>query len=107
MLIRTESALEVFKISIQIIIVLSILTLVFFTFAVTLAIKAQKRKTQTGLEGMIGEIGETLSDLNPEGQIRIHGEIWNAVSYDNQIIEKNSKVQVLEVHNLKLIVKKI
>jgi membrane-bound serine protease (ClpP class) len=56
---------------------------------------------------MIGEIGETLSDLNPEGQIRIHGEIWNAVSYDNQIIEKNSKVQVLEVHNLKLIVKKI
>jgi membrane-bound serine protease (ClpP class) len=107
MLIRTESALEVFKVSIQIIIVLSILTLVFFTFAVGLGIKAQKRKTQTGLEGMIGEIGETLSDLNPEGQIRIHGEIWNAVSYDNQIIEKNSKVQVLEVHNLKLIVKKI
>lgn len=107
MLIKTESALEVFKISTQIIIVLAVLTFLFFSFAIGLALKAQRRKTQTGLEGMIGEIGVTITELNPEGQIRIHGEIWSAFSVDNQKIDVNTKVEVLEVQNLKLKVKQI
>lgn len=107
MLIRTESALEVFKVSYQVIIVLAILTFLFFSFAIGLGLKAQRKKTQTGLEGMIGEIGEVISELNPEGQIRVHGEIWNAVSIDNQRIEIGSKVEVVDYHNLQLKVKKI
>ena len=107
MLIRTESALEVFKISYYIIIVLAVLTFLFFSFAIGFGIKAQRRKTQTGIEGMVGEIGEAITDLNPEGQIRVHGEIWSAIAIDEQKIEENSKVEVVEVHNLKLKVKKI
>lgn len=107
MLIRTESALEVFKISYHIIIVLAILTFLFFSFAIGLGLKAQKRKATTGIEGMIGEIGNTITDLNPEGQVSVHGEIWTAFSIDNQLIEANSKVEVVEVQNLKLKVKKI
>ncbi len=107
MLIRTESALEVFKVSYQIIIVLAVLTFLFFTFAIGLGLKAQKKKTQTGLEGMIGEIGYAITDLNPEGQVSVHGEIWNAFTLDNQTIEANSKIVVIEVQNLKLKVKKL
>jgi membrane-bound serine protease (ClpP class) len=107
MLIRTESALEVFKISYQIIIVLAVLTFLFFSFAIGLGIKAQKRKAATGIEGMIGEIGEAITDLNPEGQVRVHGEIWTAIAINNQKIEANSKVEVIEVQNLKLKVKKL
>ena len=107
MLIRTESALEVFKISYHIIIVLAILTFLFFSFAIGLGLKAQKRKATTGIEGMIGEIGNAITDLNPEGQVSVHGEIWTAFSIDNQLIEANSKVEVVEVQNLKLKVKKI
>jgi membrane-bound serine protease (ClpP class) len=107
MLIRTESALEVFKISYHIIIVLAILTFLFFSFAIGLGLKAQKRKATTGIEGMIGEIGNAITDLNPEGQVSVHGEIWTAISIDNQPIEANSKVEVVEVQNLKLKVKKI
>lgn len=107
MLIKTESALEVFKVSYQVIIVLSILTFLFFSFAIGLGLKAQKRKTKTGIEGMVGEIGETISELNPEGQIRIHGEIWNAVSSTNEKIDVNQKVEVVGYQNLKLIVKKV
>jgi len=107
MLIRTESALEVFKISYHIIIVLAILTFLFFSFAIGLGLKAQKRKATTGIEGMIGEIGNAITDLNPEGQVSVHGEIWTAISIDNQLIEANSKVEVVEVQNLKLKVKKI
>lgn len=107
MLIKMESALEVFKVSYQIVIVLAVLTFLFFSFAIGLGLKAQKRKTQTGLEGMIGEIGETITELNPEGQIRVHGEIWNAVSFDNQKIDNHTRVEVIDFHNLKLKVKKI
>ncbi len=107
MLIKTESALEVFKVSYQIIIVLAILTFLFFSFAIGLGLKAQKRKTQTGLEGMIGEIGETITELNPEGQIRVHGEIWNAVSINDDKIDAHTKVEVIDFQNLKLKVRKI
>lgn len=106
MLIKTESALEVFKVSYQVIIVLSILTFLFFSFAIGLGLKAQKRKTKTGIEGMVGEIGETISELNPEGQIKIHGEIWNAITSTKEKIDANQKVEVVGYENLKLIVKK-
>ncbi len=107
MLIKTESALEVFKVSYQIIIVLAILTFLFFSFAIGLGLRAQKKKTQTGLEGMIGEIGEAITELNPYGQIKVHGEIWNAISIDNRIIEPSTKVEVVDFQNLTLKVRKI
>ncbi len=106
MLIKTDSALEVFKISTQIIIVLGILTFLFFTFAIGLGIKAQKRKTKTGLEGMVGERGKVITELNPEGQVTVHGEIWNAFT-ENESIKEGEHVEVVDVINLKLKVKKI
>jgi len=106
MLINTESTLEVFKISWQVILVTVILTATFFIFAIGLGIKAQRRKPTTGIEGIIGEIGETISNLEPEGQIRIHGELWNAESLDGSI-SKGTKVKVSQVSNLKLMVRKI
>ncbi|MBU2470859.1 MAG: nodulation protein NfeD, partial [Bacteroidetes bacterium] len=74
MLIDTESTLEVIEISWQVILVTVILTAAFFIFAIGFGIKAQSRKPTTGIEGIIGEIGETISNLEPEGQIRVHGE---------------------------------
>lgn len=106
MLIKTDSALEVFKISTQIIVVLGILTFLFFTFAIGFGIKAQKRKTKTGIEGMIGERGKAITDLNPEGQISVHGEIWNAFT-ENETIKEGENVEVVDAIDLKLKVKKI
>jgi membrane-bound serine protease (ClpP class) len=105
MLIDMESTLEVFRISWQVILVFVILTAGFFIFAIGFAIKAQTRKPVTGIEGMTGEIGEAITDLSPEGQIRVHGEIWNAECQDGLII-KGTKVEVIQVSNLKLIVRK-
>ena len=105
MLIDTESTLEVIKISWQIILVIVIFTSAFFIFAIGFGIKAQSRKPTTGIEGIIGEIGETISNLEPEGQIRVHGELWNAESLDGAI-NKGIKVKVTQVSNLKLMVRK-
>jgi membrane-bound serine protease (ClpP class) len=106
MLIDTESTLEAIKISWHVILVIVILTTAFFLFAIGFGIRAQTRKPTTGTDGIIDEIGEAISDLNPEGQIRIHGELWNAESLDGFISEK-TKVRVTRVSNLKLIVKKL
>ncbi|MCC7178960.1 MAG: nodulation protein NfeD [Acidobacteria bacterium] len=47
-----------------------------------LALRAQRVPTTTGAEGLIGERGQALSTLGPAepGQVRVHGEIWRAVS---------------------------
>lgn len=106
MLIDTESTLEVIEISWQVILVAVMLTTAFFLFAITFGIKAQKRKPTTGIEGLVDEIGEAITDLNPEGQVLVHGEYWNSESLDG-FISKGTKVKVTKVSNLKLMVRKI
>lgn len=106
MLIDAESTLEVVRISWQVILVIIIFTTAFFIFAIGFGIKAQRRKPVTGVEGIIGEIGETISNLEPEGQIRVHGEHWNAESLDG-FISQGEKVKVARISNLKLMVNKM
>ena len=47
-----------------------------------LAMQAQRQAAVTGMEGLAGERGQSLTVLEPgsPGQIRVHGEIWRAVS---------------------------
>lgn len=107
MLIETESALEVMKISWQVIVFIVLLTVAFFAFAIGMAVKAQRRKPTTGSEGMIGESGQALTDLQPSGQIMVHGELWNAESVDGSLITKGTRVEVTRISNLRLFVRKI
>jgi len=105
MLIEPDSTLEVIQISWQVILVFVILTVAFFVFAIGFGIKAQRRKPATGMEGMIGEVGETITSLEPEGQVMVHGEFWAAESLEGPV-SKGTKVTVIEVSNLKLMVRK-
>lgn len=106
MLINEESALEAMRISIEIIILFVVLTVLFFLFAITLGIKAQRKKVSTGEEGLMGEKGIALSDLDPEGDIRVHGEIWKAENPERNI-KTGDPVVVIGIENLKLKVKKV
>lgn len=105
MLIEPDSTLEVIQISWQVILVFVILTVAFFVFAIGFGIKAQRRKPATGMEGMIGEVGETITSLEPEGQVMVHGEFWAAESLEGPV-SKGTKVTVIQVSNLKLMVRK-
>ena len=67
--------------------------------------KIQRRKPVTGVEGIVGESGEAISDLNPDGQVRIHGEIWSATSAEGKI-KSGSRVVVEQIKNLRLTVRK-
>lgn len=77
-----------------------------FLFLVFLVIRAHTRKVHTGREGLIGEVGIARTDLNPEGKVFVHGELWNAES--PTWIPQGSRVKVVAVlEGLKIRVEKI
>jgi len=106
MLIQTDSMLEFVSISWEVIAITIIITVTFFAFAIGMGIKAQKRKPITGIQGIVGEIGEVNQDLRPDGAVKVHGEIWNATSLDG-LLRRGTKVKVEEIENLKLKVRKL
>ena len=106
MLINTGSTLEFVAISWSVIISVVVTTLLFFLFVIGMGLKAQRRKRTTGAEGLIGEVGETLSNLDPKGEVRVHGEIWSAESIEGRIV-RGTKVAVVEMKDLTIKVKKI
>jgi membrane-bound serine protease (ClpP class) len=105
MLIESDSSLEFIRISWSVIIPAALVTALFFAFAVGMGIKAQRAKPTTGIEGLLGEEGETLTVLNPDGQVRVHGEIWKAHSEEGRI-GAGQHVVVTRIENLTLHVKK-
>ncbi len=106
MLIRTPTGLEVVSLSWKVIVATVLMTTFFFVFLLGLGLRAQRRKPTTGQEGLVGEIGETVEQLNPDGTIRVHGEIWNASSNSGKIL-KNTQVRIISVKDLRLIVEPI
>ena len=106
MLIRPDSNLEFVGISRALIFSSVTVLTCFFLFVIGMGLKAQRGKPLTGIESLPGETGETLDPLNPSGRVRMHGEIWNAVSVSG-IVNRGEKVRVKEVKNLTLYVELI
>jgi len=106
MLFRSDSSLDLVSISWQVILLVVVVTAAFFIFAIGMGIRAQKRKPVTGVQGIIGETGEAMTDLKPHGQVKVHGEIWNATSLDGTL-HKGTPVRVEDVENLHLKIRKL
>ncbi len=106
MLIDSESSLEFLTISWGVIIPSVILTALFFLFAIGMGVRAQRRKPVTGQEGLLSETGIALQNLAPEGQVRVHGEIWTATALDPPI-KAGTAVTVVKVDGLRLTVKSL
>ncbi len=92
-------------ISIYIIAPVVLFSALFFLAVSYLGLKAQKRKSITGMESLIGKKAKALTEINLEGKVMIDGEIWNA--YSDEPIEKNEEVVIEKVEGLRLKVKKV
>jgi membrane-bound serine protease (ClpP class) len=101
MLIRTGGISAVAGLSWTVIITAVGTTALFFLFVVGMGLKAQRVKPVMGLEAMIGETGQSLSELNPNGTVRMHGEIWKAISAAG-LIPEGKKVIVTGFLNFTL-----
>ena len=76
----------------------------FFVIVSTLAFRAYHSKPQSGIEGLVGEVGVVKKPLDPEGLVFVHGEYWRAVSGEK--LEPGEMVVVEEVTGLLLKVRK-
>jgi membrane-bound serine protease (ClpP class) len=103
MLFDTE--IPALQVSWTVIVPTLIATVLFFALAITLAIRAQKNKVATGTEGMIGEEGVTVGQLNPDGKVRIGGEYWKATAEDGTL-EPDTPIVVVGEGRLRLTVRK-
>jgi len=95
---------SVLSISYATIIIVAVLTGIFFFGVLTYAVRAQLSKVKTGSEGLVGEEGMAQTDIFHEGKVFVYGEIWNGKS--EEPISKGEKVVVIAVDGLVVEVKK-
>jgi membrane-bound serine protease (ClpP class) len=99
-----DSPLPFMRVSYDVLIPVVVITSACFILVISLAIRAYSKKPATGKEGLVGEIGISKSSIDPSGKVFIHGEYWDAVS--DEAIPEETRVQVTEVNNIELKVKK-
>jgi membrane-bound serine protease (ClpP class) len=99
-----ESAEPYYRLSGALVIGVTVFTAFFFVVGLGMAIRAQRRKPTTGMEGLIGERGIVTVALSPEGKIKVHGEIWTAIA--EEPLSVGTGVRVSAAEGMKLKVKK-
>jgi membrane-bound serine protease (ClpP class) len=70
---------------------------------IAVAWRATRQPAAIGRESMIGRGGEAVSDVNPEGLVRLHGELWLAAAW--RPVSRGQRVEVVEVSGAKLLVR--
>jgi membrane-bound serine protease (ClpP class) len=68
----------------------------FTIVLVRLALQAQRRKAQTGREGLVAQRGQAESDLGPEGWVLVQGERWRARSTERVAAGESVVVEAVE-----------
>jgi membrane protein implicated in regulation of membrane protease activity len=53
---------------------------------------SKRRQATTGAEGLVGAVGVAVTPLDSEGQVRVEGELWRAVSAER--VERGERVVV-------------
>ena len=76
----------------------------FFIGVAGIVFRSHLQRSMTGSSGMVGERGVAYTPINPEGQVHVHGEYWQAVS--DEPIAKGEAVIVLEVVDLQVRVRR-
>ena len=75
------------------------------TFLVSRVVRARSAPPMAGLEALVGEVGEVVVPLAPEGKVFVHGEYWDAVS--PEAAARGARVHVTAVEGRKLRVKEL
>lgn len=82
------------------IIAVAVPLLVLILLLVYLMQKASKNRVVTGEAGMVGLEGKAETSLQPEGKVKVRGELWDA--YSSVRIERGEPIKVVGVHGLRL-----
>lgn len=95
---------EEMKVSLSVLIPVSIVLSILTVFLLTLAIKAHRMKPSTGDKGLTGKIGIAKTDIKRQGKVFVFGELWDAFSDED--ISQGEEVIVEKAEGLKLYVRR-
>jgi|Deesub1362B_J571_1020462.scaffolds.fasta_scaffold00058_77 membrane-bound serine protease (ClpP class) len=79
-------------------------TAFFFLFGISAVLRGRKKKAKVGGEELIGMSGVAITRIEGKGQVKVRGEIWNAVS--EEIIEEGEEIIVIDREGLELKIKR-
>lgn len=67
------------------------------------------KPTKTNAFSIIGKKALVIKEINSHsvGQIKINGEVWSAESENDEIIPKDSEIEILQIKGVKVIVKSV
>ena len=90
-------------------VVTSTLLLIFTRPLVNKFIKVPK-ETVTNAYSIIGKkaiVVKEINNIEGDGQIKVDGEVWSAKSNTDEVISKETEVQIVEIDGVKAVVRKI
>ncbi len=76
----------------------------FFIVVAGIVFRLHLQRPMTGSAGMEGTRGVAYTDLNPAGQVFVHGEYWHAISQEP--VAAGERIEVLQVVDLTLRVRR-
>ncbi len=103
-IILVDAPIKEMRMSLSFVLPLSIVLSAIFVLILILVIRTYKTKIKTGEEGIIGEIGEAVSNIKDRGKVFVHGEWWNAKS--DELIKKGDRIIVVGKNGMVLRVKR-
>jgi membrane-bound serine protease (ClpP class) len=94
-----------YRVSIAAVVAVAVVTGAFFAFAIAKVVQAQRRQAVTGREGLVGQMAQARTALDPEGTVLVKGELWHAVGMDDPV-EPGEWVEIVAVDGFRLEVKR-
>lgn len=95
-----ESPVPELQVSLKVLATIVAMVAITMSFLAWLVVRLHRTRPRTGIQGLMQEVGTAQTDLDPDGQIFVHGEIWRAVAPHH--ISKGERVRILAVDGLTL-----
>jgi membrane-bound serine protease (ClpP class) len=96
------------RVSIPLVIGVSLGTAAIFFVILTIALRAQRAPVRMGQESLIGRTGTARTQISPIGTVQLGGELWSSELASGEApISEGTAVEVLEVKGVRVIVRKM
>jgi membrane-bound ClpP family serine protease len=91
---------------IWLVIILMLLYAIYNCITSIIVAKIIERRSAVGMEALINSRCQTVTDLNPDGYVKVGTELWRACSLSGSIGSGN-EVEIKNVNGLTIVVKKV
>ncbi len=91
------------RVSLWLIIFMAVLIVFFSLIVLRAVLNAMKLPPQMGGDRFVGLVGEAVTSLSPDGEVKIQQQNWSATSIDGDV-EQGHKVRVVSVKGVRLLV---